>query len=228
LQYAADELRADCSIVYAAVRQNSAALQYALEVDGRIVLLVMNRDGQAWKKAALPNWSDRRFVLTMVKQQGNLLGQAARELQEDRAIVSAAVRQCGWALQHASMELRKDRYIARLAVRQSRRALQYVAPQIRAESDSFKASDELDNDTNHTEEDQVLTPAEIELELEQQLASDIAACSASSPRLHDISDLVKAPGSIGELWDFAEDCDVEGSDVWDYIEDCIVIQQLHS
>ena len=94
--WAAVELRADCEIVLAAVKQNGLALDYA----------------------AVELQANREIVLVAVKQNGLALEYVAVELRADHGIVLAAVLENEESLQHASEEIRKrNRLIALFAER---------------------------------------------------------------------------------------------------------------
>ena len=90
--WAAVELRADCEIVLAAVKQNGLALDHA----------------------AVALQANREIVLVAVKQNGLALEYAAVELRADREIVLAAVLQNEESLQHASEELREGTRLVQL------------------------------------------------------------------------------------------------------------------
>ena len=119
-KHASEELRADRSVVLAAVKQSGRALKHAseeLKADRGIVLAAvqqkdpLNERGIALCYASKELRADRSIVLAAVQQSGGALEHASEELKADHSIVLTAVQQCGGTLKHASEELKADRAI---------------------------------------------------------------------------------------------------------------------
>jgi len=102
-------------VVLAALRESSAALQYA----------------------APELRADRKFLIRAIIHcdNGLPLKYAAEELHADRQVVFAAVSRNPEALQYASEELRADEGVVLAAISRNPEALQYAAPKVRADDD---------------------------------------------------------------------------------------------
>ena len=146
LKDADDDLKADRSLLLAAVSKSGTELSNALDrfrADREIVMAAVKQDGSALQYASEELCADREIVMAAVRQDGSALAHASSELRADREIVMAAVKQAGRALEyaaHASSELCADREIVMAAVKQAGRALEYASEELCADREVVMAA----------------------------------------------------------------------------------------
>ncbi len=143
LQYAADELKADRDVVLTAIREDGEALEFAapeLKADKDFILDVVSQNGLDLEFAAPELKADKDVVLAAVSNYGRALEYAAEELKADKDVVLAAVSNYGRALEFAAPELKADREVVLAAVRQNGCALQYAAAELKADRDVVLAA----------------------------------------------------------------------------------------
>jgi hypothetical protein len=99
LQLASPELQANTKVVFAAVRQNTLAFEYAN--DSTALEIIKNEfPRRPWRvKYLLPQYLPQRyctmksFMLVFVSHNGTHLQYASPELQDDEEVVQAAIKQ---------------------------------------------------------------------------------------------------------------------------------------
>ena len=214
---AADFLKADREVVYAAVTQqlSKKALSiasYHLREDYNIVLAAVTSDGGALEFAAPELHADFNIVLAAVKQYGWALEFASDELKANPNIVLAAVKQDGMAIRFASHKLKKkpDFFLAAVtlngcalidAAHEHRANRKVVLAAVKEKGDMLKfASSELKADREVvlvavSEDWRALKYASSELKADREvvlaaLENTKRALKLASPELNADSDVV--------------------------------------
>mmetsp|Transcript_45607 Transcript_45607/g.83512 ORF Transcript_45607/g.83512 Transcript_45607/m.83512 type:complete len:299 (-) Transcript_45607:20-916(-) len=142
LGYVCSELRANRSVVMAAIRCNGFALRHAAEdlrCDYDIVMAAVSNCGQALQYASDELRANAQIVRAAVTMCGHALQFAAHPLTEDPEIVLAAVSNCGHALHFASKRLRSNTEIVMVAIANNGYALQYVAKELQQDQNTLQA-----------------------------------------------------------------------------------------
>lgn len=118
LEHAPIEIRDSKEAVFAAIAQNSRALQFASD----------------------SLRSDHPFMTALVAKHGWALEHAPEELRGNKVFMMSAVALHGWTLEYASVALRHDKDVALAAVSQDGRALAHVAEALRGDRDVVLAA----------------------------------------------------------------------------------------
>jgi len=148
-QAAPEWVRADRTIVLAAVSQSGGALRFAVETlreDREIVMAAVRECPKALEFASGDALEDRGIVLEAVRRCGDVLWMASEVMQSDREIVRHAVQQDGLALAYASELLRADRELVLIAVSQNGASLAYADADLRSDRDLVLAAVRRDGD----------------------------------------------------------------------------------
>jgi hypothetical protein len=132
LAFAGKRLRADRSIVLAAVINDGFALEHAssdMRADRAIVHAAIAQTGFALRFASSNLRADRELVVC--GKGGCFLQFTSPELQNDRRVVLSAVAQDGYVFQYASESLRGDRELGIIATVNDWRAVQFCSEDLK-------------------------------------------------------------------------------------------------
>lgn len=101
-----------------------------LQMDRKVVLASVKKDGRALQHACESFRNDKEIVLTALRYYGNALQYASEALQDDKEVVLVAVREEGWALQFASERLQNDKEVVLAAIKKYAEALEFAGKEL--------------------------------------------------------------------------------------------------
>lgn len=135
LQFASSDLRAECSLVFEAVRQDGLTLQFAdvsLQADRIVVLEAVSHNGWALEHAAESLRADAEVVIVATRQScGQALAFASPRLLLEKSFWQSLVRQfprpLGRVLTYLPTHLRGDLDFMTEAVHKDWRALAFAS-----------------------------------------------------------------------------------------------------
>lgn len=138
LCFAPESVKADREVVFAAVQQNGAALEYAADVlrsDREIVLAAVRQNGYAFEYVGSELQGDPGVVLAAMRQtrfSQQLLQHIPPRLWHDRTFVSLVAKENEIGLKLASPNLQGDLELVSDIVQRCGSALQFVQKELRA------------------------------------------------------------------------------------------------